>query len=209
MGEGEGCLVADSDGVGEGPGMEGLWTGAEDRLEAQASAMAATKSIALNGESFGPVSRSMLPFRIRIFDLIVGFATASPTPRRMSDGIMEVKSEPMLYMMQLAFSSAASTRLFAGRVISAPYGLMYQILLIRAGRLSSSSLLNCIAGLRSEGKVPGKLASSTLSCSSVSLRIRVGESRASMGSDAIGADGWLMLFWPVMTLPSESPADMW
>ena len=74
-----------------------------------------------------------------------------------------------------------------------------------------------MAGLRRMGRVPGKLASSIWSCSSVSTlmacaRARVGdvEDEASgTGTALVGSLGWLMLFCPVMTVPSSRPAAMW
>lgn len=69
-------------------------------------------------------------------------------------------------------------------------------------------------GLRREGREPGRFASSTLSDSSVSVRRRDGEGGSwpcdcglSVDS-ALGALGWLMAFWPVMTVPFVRPAEM-
>ena len=44
----------------------------------------------------------------------------------------------------------------------------------------------------------------------VGLRVG-GESSATEGDsgNAVGALGWLMAFWPVMTEPSSRPAEMW
>jgi hypothetical protein len=63
---------------------------------AQALAIAATKSRAVNGFSDGPVSRSWVPFRMRIFVLISGDEIASPTPLSTREGMMEVKRLPIL-----------------------------------------------------------------------------------------------------------------
>ena len=65
---------------------------------------------------------------------------------------------------------------------------MYHSLSILLERSSSSSFENLIAGLRKDGKEPGRLASSTLSDSSVSLRMRVGDGGAMSGRDE-GAGG--------------------
>lgn len=41
-----------------------------------------------------------------------------------------------------------------------------------------------------------------------SAAVRAGAMSWSSGS-AVGAEGWLMLTWPVMVLPSARPAEMW
>lgn len=65
---------------------------------------------------------------------------------------------------------------------------MYQSLSMRAGKSSSCSFEKFIAGRRREGKLPGRFASSTLSCSSVSLR-RVFADRDEVGREEEGARG--------------------
>lgn len=68
---------------------------------------------------------------------------------------------------------------------------MYHSFLIRAGRSSSWVLENWRKGLRREGREPGRLASSTLSSSSVEVGLlEVGV----RGSGAVGALGCEMLF---------------
>lgn len=87
---------------------------------------------------------------------------------------------------------------------------MYQSLSIRQGKSSSSALEKAMAGFRSVGSVPGILASSTLSCSSVSdfSGLPLGEKGGS-GTAAVGTLGCEILFCPVMTVPSVKPAAMW
>ena len=70
--------------------------GSLPRDSEQAFAIAAMKSSALNGLFEGPVSRSVVPLRIRILVLINGLKIASPTPRRTREGMVDVKREPML-----------------------------------------------------------------------------------------------------------------
>lgn len=74
---------------------------------------------------------------------------------------------------------------------------------------------------RRVGREPGRLASSTRSWALSSLERReVGETGLSGGAEwegsvvvektsAEGAEGWEMAFWPVITVPSSKPADMW
>lgn len=171
--------------------------------------MVATKSRAVYGFVEGPVSRSRVPFSMRTFVGMAGDATASPTPFKTSDGTIEVKRLPMEYMMHEEFLNASITLGLAGIVISWPYGLMYHSRSILDGSSSSSSFENAIAGLRSVGKVPGMLASSTLSLSSVSVLSRCRGEDGVCDTSAVGALGWLILFWPVMTVPSTSPVAMW
>jgi len=59
---------------------------------------------------------------------------------------------------------------------------------MREGRSSSCNLEKFIAGRRREGSEPGRFASSTLSCSSVSLR-RVLAEGAEVGRAEDGARG--------------------
>lgn len=64
--------------------------------------MAAMKSVAVRGLVEGPVSRSMVLFRMRILCLMEFEAMPSPTPLRIRFGMMEVYSEPMLYITHCA-----------------------------------------------------------------------------------------------------------
>lgn len=92
-----------------------------------------------------------------------------------------------------------------------------------------SDLWNVIYCFRSVGREPGRLASSTRSCSESSFEIRRVCVRGDSGTEsrtvvegevrAVGladdwseeeevGSGWEMAFWPVITLPSSSPAEM-
>lgn len=106
-------------------------------------------------------------------------------------------------MRQDALVRELVTRGLMGNLISWPYGLMYHSRAMRAGRSSSSVLEKSMAGLRRDGKEPGRFASSTLSLSSVDDPCGVNEERA------VGALGWEMLFWPVMMSLFESETEMW
>lgn len=174
-------------------------------LSAPALAIAATKSTAEKGSVEGPVSRSTVLFRIKILCRTVAVSeTAAPTPRRISEGMMDVYSEPMLYTTAWQSSLMADTTFgFAGGRISWPYGLMYQMRSMREGRSSSSVLLKMMFCLRRVGKDPGRLASSTKSWSSASCVI--GEVTSGR---AVGSDGWEIAFWPVITVPFARAALM-
>lgn len=58
--------------------------------------MAAIKSVAVMGFKDGPVSRSIVLFRIKILCLIELEAIPSPTPFKIKFGMIDVYSEPML-----------------------------------------------------------------------------------------------------------------
>ena len=85
---------------------------------------------------------------------------------------------------------------------------MYHSLSMREGRSSSCNFEKFMAGRRREGSEPGRFASSTLSCSSVSLR-RFDAEGVEVGREAEGARGWEILFWPVMWVPSDKETLMW
>jgi len=79
------------------------------------------KSIAVNGVEDGPDSLSTIPLSMSTFRAILAlFAIASPTPRRMIEGMMDVYNEPMLYMIHLAFASASMIFGLAAGLISWP-----------------------------------------------------------------------------------------
>ena len=109
--------------------------------------------------------------------------------------------------MTASAASIASTALGLGRGrISWPYGLMYQIRLMRAGSGSSDSLEKAMLGWRRVERDPGRLASSIV----VSALTEISAGCSALRSfNAVGWLGWLIAFWPVMIVPSARPAEMW
>lgn len=96
-----------------------------DVLCSPALTIAFTKSTAVNGWLEGPVSRSILPFRIRILNLMLGEQViAAPTPLSINDGTMDVNKEPILYITADEDVKALMTRGLASWEIGAPYGEM-------------------------------------------------------------------------------------
>lgn len=103
---------------------------------------------------------------------------------------------------------------------------MYHMRSIRLGKSSLWLLANVMFGLLSEGREPGRLASSMWSWLYRSRLVRVvgeisssgspvgvpgifgvgGTVSAGIGGGADGAEGCEMLFWPVITVPSPRPA---
>lgn len=96
---------------------------------------------------------------------------------------------------------------------------------MREGRSAVCSLAKFMYCLRNVGKEPGRFASSTRSCADNSLDSRRPVLRGLSGivlisaaapvveydtnGGADGAEGWDMAFWPVMTVPSCRPAEIW
>ncbi len=80
---------------------------------------------------------------------------------------------------------------------------MYQIRSMRAGRGCSVVFEKAMLGVRRVGREPGRVASSIVGL--VGGGGIVGWSLFR----AVGSLGWLIAFWPVMTVPSARPAEIW
>lgn len=104
---------------------------------------------------------------------------------------------------------------------------MYQIREMREERGASAVLENVIWGRRRSGREPGRCASSRPVSESGGrpgrsmVGMMVAEESEGLPEEAevedgewegfcsaVGALGWLMAFWPVMTVPSARPAEM-
>lgn len=80
---------------------------------------------------------------------------------------------------------------------------MYQIRLMRAGSGVSVVFEKEMLGVRRVAREPGKVASSIVGL------VGGGGMEGWSLFRAVGSLGWLIAFWPVMTVPFARPAEMW
>lgn len=84
---------------------------------------------------------------------------------------------------------------------------MYHMREMRAGRGVSVVFEKMMLGERRVGREPGRVASSIVGLLGGGGIVVVGWSL--LVTKAVGSLGWLIAFWPVMTVPFARPAEMW